>query len=114
MTTREAIASKKDSKTSILLYTILLPVAVPECGAQSLEPSDMSGKLENPQDSQDPEYLGSLGNILDRVLGGKKVQRDGDKEGEDAKKVNNIEEGKEEVKLKEKIYVTSLPIVLVC
>ena len=52
----------------------------------------MSGKLENPQDSQDPEYLGSLGNILDRVLRGEKVQRDGDKEGEDAKKVNNIEE----------------------
>jgi hypothetical protein len=85
----------------------VLPVAVPECGAQSLKPSDMPGKLENSQNSQDPEYLGSLGNILDRVLRGEKVQRDGDKEGEDAKKVNNIEEWKEEVKLKEKIYVTS-------
>ena len=89
-------------------------MAIPECGAQSLKPSDMPGKLENSQNSQDPEYLGSLGNILDRVLRGEKVQRDGDKEGEDAKKVNNIEEGKEEVKLKEKIYVTSLLIVLVC
>ena len=68
-----------------MLFTILLPVAVPERGAQSLEPSDMSGKLENPQDSQDPEYLGSLGNILDRVLRGEKVRRDGDKEGENSK-----------------------------
>ena len=67
------------------LYIILLPLAVPESGAQSLKPSDMSGKLENPQNSQDPEYLGSLGNILDGVLGGEKVQGDGDKEGEDSK-----------------------------
>ena len=45
----------------------------------------MSGKLEDSQNSQDPEYLGSLGNILDGVLGGEKVQRDGDKEGENSK-----------------------------
>ena len=75
-----------------MLYTLLLPVAVPESGAQGLKPSDMSGKLEDSQNSQDPEYLGSLGNILDRVLRGEKVQRDGDKEGKDSKKVNNIEE----------------------
>ena len=75
-------------------------MAVPERGAQSLEPSDMPRKLEDSQNSQDPEYLGSLGNILDRVLRGEKVQRDGDKEGEDAKEVNNVEEGNEEVKLK--------------
>ena len=68
-----------------MLYMLLLPVAVPESGAQSLEPSDMSGKLEDSQNSQDPEYLGSLGNILDGVLGGEKVQRDGDKEGENSK-----------------------------
>ena len=75
-------------------------MAVPESGAQSLKPSDMSGKLENPQDSQDPEYLGSLGNILEGVLRGEKVQGDGDKEGEDAKEVYNVEEGNQEVKLK--------------
>ena len=75
-----------------MLYTLLLPVAVPESGAQGLKPSDMSGKLEDSQNSQDPEYLGSLGNILYRVLRGEKVQRDGDKEGKDSKKVNNIEE----------------------
>ena len=45
----------------------------------------MSGKLEDSQNSQDSEYLGSLGNILDRVLGGEKVQRDGEKEGENSK-----------------------------
>ena len=53
-----------------------LPVAVPQCCAQSLKPSDMPGKLKNPRNSQDPEYLGSLGNILDVVLGGDKVQGD--------------------------------------
>ena len=78
----------------------VLPVAVPECGAQSLKPSDMPGKLENSQNSQDPEYLGSLGNILEGVLGREKVQGDGDKEGEDAKEVNYVEEGNQEVKLK--------------
>ena len=85
-----------------MLYTLLLPVAVPESGAQGLKPSDMSGKLEDSQNSQDPEYLVSLCNILDGVLWGEKVQRDRDKEGENSKKVNTIQEWKEEVNLKGK------------
>ena len=36
-----------------------------------IKTSDMPGKLENPQDH---EYLGRLGNILDGVLRGEKVQ----------------------------------------
>ena len=74
-------------------------MTVPERGAECLEPSDMSGKLENSQNSENPEDLGGLGDVLEGVLGGEEVEQHTDKEGEDAKKVNNVEKRKEEVNL---------------
>ena len=41
-----------------------LPVAVPQCGPQGLQSSDMSRQLEYPQDPQYSEYLRSLGDIF--------------------------------------------------
>ena len=67
-------------------------MAVPEGGAQGLETSDMSGQLEDSEDSENSEDLCSLGNVLDGVLGREKVKDDRDKEWEDSKKVNYIEE----------------------
>ena len=67
-------------------------MAVPEGGAQGLETSDMSGQFEDSEDSKNSEDLRSLGDVLDRVLGREKVKDDRDKEWEDSKKVNYIEE----------------------
>ena len=78
----------------------VLPVAVPEGGPEGLEPGDMAREFENSKDSEDSKDLCSLGDILDGVLGGEEVEQDRDKEGEDAKKVNNVKEGKEKVNLK--------------
>ena len=44
------------------------PVTVPQCGPQGLQTSDVSRQLENPEDPENSEYLGSLGDVLQRVL----------------------------------------------
>ena len=67
-------------------------MAVPEGGAQGLQSSDMSGQFEDSEDSKNSEDLRSLGDVLDGVLGREKVKDDRDKEWEDSKKVNYIEE----------------------
>ena len=67
---------------------------------QSLQSSDMSWQFENSQNSEDSENLGSLRNIFKGVLGREKVEKHGDKEGENSKKVDNVEEGDKKLKLK--------------
>ena len=67
-------------------------MAVPEGGAQGLQSSDVSGQFEDSEDSKNSEDLCSLGDVLDGVLGREKVKDDRDKEWEDSKKVNYIEE----------------------
>ena len=44
------------------------PVAVSEGGAKSLQSCDVSGELENPENTEDSENLGCLGDVLEGVL----------------------------------------------
>ena len=48
-------------------------MAIPEGGAECLEPGDMSRQFEYPENPQDPEDLGCLGNVAKGVLRVQKV-----------------------------------------
>ena len=52
----------------------------------------MSGKFEDSQYSEDPEDLSSLGDVLERVLGGEQVEGEGQVEGQYAQKVDDVQE----------------------
>ena len=76
------------------LYTLPgnpLPVAVSERGAEGLEAGDVAGQLEDAEDPQDPEDLSSLGDVLERVLGGEEGEGEGQVEGQDAQQVDDVE-----------------------
>ena len=75
-------------------------MAVPECGAKSLQASYVPGELENPEDPEDPEYLSCFGEVLEGVVRVEVVEEEGDVEGENAKQVDHIQEGDGEEKLK--------------
>ena len=76
-----------------------LSLTVTESVAQGLEARDMTRQLEDPQDPQNSEDLRSLGDVLQRVLGGQPVEELGNVEGEDAQNIDNIEGGEEKVNL---------------
>ena len=63
------------------LYSCLVPkvgcrpVAIPESGAECLEPGDMSRQLEDPENPEDAEDLGCLGNVAKGVLRGEQVHQ---------------------------------------
>ena len=59
----------------------------------------MTGQFEYSENSQDSEYLSSLGNVLQGVGGGDQVEAHRDEEGEDAEEVDNVEERGEKFKL---------------
>ena len=59
----------------------------------------MTGQFEYSENSQDSEYLSSLGDILQGVGGGDQVEAHRDEEGEDAEEVDNVEERGEKFKL---------------
>ena len=67
-------------------------MAVSKRGPQGLESRDMSGELEYPQDPQNAEYLRSLGDVLEGVLGGEEVEGQGQVEGQDAQQVDDVQE----------------------
>ena len=75
-------------------------MAVPQCCPESLQPSYVSGELENPQNPEDPEYLGRLGEVLEGVVGVEVVEEEGDVEREDAQQVDHVQEGDGEKELK--------------
>ena len=52
----------------------------------------MTGQFEYSENSQDSEYLSSLGDVLQGVGGGDQVEAHRDEEGEDAKEVDNVKE----------------------
>ena len=56
-------------------------MAVPEGGAKCLQAGDMSGELEDPENAENSEDLGRLGDVLEGVLGGEQVEEDRDEEG---------------------------------
>ena len=74
-------------------------MTVTKSGSQRLESGDMTGQFENTQNSQNTKYLRRLGNGVKRMLGSEKVQNESNIEWENAEKVNDVEEGYEEVKL---------------
>ena len=59
----------------------------------------MTGQFEYSENSQDSEYLSSLGDILQGIGGGDQVEAHRDEEGEDAEEVDNVEERGEKFKL---------------
>ena len=75
-------------------------MAVPQCCAKSLQPSYVSGELENPENPEDPEDLGRLGEVLEGVVGVEVVEEEGDVEREDAQQIDHIQEGDCEEELK--------------
>ena len=77
-------------------------MAVPQCCPESLQPSYVSGELENPQNPKDPEDLGRLGEVLEGVVRVEVVEEEGDIEREDAQQVDHVQEGDREEELKRK------------
>ena len=59
----------------------------------------MTGQFEYSENSQDSEYLSSLGDVLQGIGGGDQVEAHRDEEGEDAEEVDNVEERGEKFKL---------------
>ena len=59
------ITQKGIIKTAVMSFS---PVAVSEGGAKSLQSGDVSGELENPENTEDSENLGCLGDVLEGVL----------------------------------------------
>ena len=58
----------------------------------------MTGQFEYSENSQDSEYLSSLGDVLQGIGGGDQVEAHRDEEGEDAEEVDNVEERGEKFK----------------
>ena len=83
-------------------------MAVPECGAKSLQASYVPGELENPENPEDPEYLSSFGEVLEGVVRVEVVEEEGDVEGENAEQVDHIQEGDGEEKLKRRSMCSPL------
>ena len=83
-------------------------MAVSEGGAKRLQSSDVSGELEDPEDAENSEDLGGLGDVLEGVLGGEQVEQDWDEEGEDPHQVDHVQEGDQEFKLEQEIDVCGL------
>ena len=75
------------------------PVAVSEGGAKSLQSCDVSGELENPENTEDSENLGCLGDVLEGVLWREQVEKNRDEEGEDPHQVDHVQERDQEFKL---------------
>ena len=77
----------------IVLKVGYQPVAIPEGGAERLEPGDMSRQLEDAENPEDAEDLGCLGNVLEGVLVGEGAEEEGQEEGQDAHQVDHVHEG---------------------
>ena len=78
-------------------------MAVPEGGAKCLQAGDMSGELEDPENAENSEDLGRLGDVLEGVLGGEEVEENRDEEGEDSHQVNHVQERDQEFKLEQQV-----------
>ena len=74
-------------------------MAVPECGAKSLQASYVPGELENPENPEDPEYLSCFGEVLEGVVRVEVVEEEGDVEGEDTKQVDHVQKSDREKEL---------------
>ena len=83
------------------------PVAIPEGGAECLEPGDVSRQFEYSQNPQDPEDLGCLGNVAKGVLRGEQVHQQGQVEGENTHQVDHVQERYQILELKIWIGLTS-------
>ena len=80
-------------------------MAVPKGGAKCLQASDVSGELEDPENAENSEDLGRLGDVLEGVLGGEQVEEDRDEEGEDSHQVDHVQERDEEFKLEQGLII---------
>ena len=74
-------------------------MAVPEGCAKCLQAGDVSGELEDPENAENSEDLGRLGDVLEGVLGGEEVEENRDEEGEDPHQVDHVQERDQEFKL---------------
>ena len=79
-------------------------MAVPEGCAKCLQAGDVSGELEDPENAENSEDLGRLGDVLEGVLGGEEVEENRDEEGEDSHQVNHVQERDQEFKLEQEVY----------
>ena len=75
-------------------------MTVPECGAESLQSSNMSRKFENPKNPENSKDLRRLGKVLQGVVRVEVVEEEGDVEREDAQQIDHIQEGDCEEELK--------------
>ena len=75
-------------------------MTVPECGAESLQSSNVSREFENPENPEDSKDLRRLGKVLQGVVRVEVVEEEGDVEREDAQQIDHIQEGDCEEELK--------------
>ena len=76
-------------------------MAVPEGSTKCLQAGDVAGELEDSENAENSEDLGGLGDVLEGVLGGEEVEKNGDEEGEDSHQVDHVEERDQEFKLEQ-------------
>ena len=74
-------------------------MTVPECGAQSLQSSNVSREFENPENPENPKDLRRLGKVLQGVVRVEVVEEEGDVEGEDAEQVDHVQKSDREKEL---------------
>ena len=74
-------------------------MAIPEGGAECLEPGDVSRQFEYSENPQDPEDLGCLGNVAKGVLRVQKVHEKRQEERKNPHQVNHIQERHKKYKL---------------
>ena len=74
-------------------------MTVPECGAKSLQSSNVSREFENPENPEDPKDLRRLGKVLQGVVRVEVVEEERDVEGEDAKQVDHVQKSDREKEL---------------
>ena len=74
-------------------------MTVPECGAKSLQSSNVSREFENPENPEDPKDLRRLGKVLQGVVRVEVVEEEGDVKGEDAEQVDHVQKSDREKEL---------------
>ena len=79
-------------------------MTVSKCVTQGFKPRDVSREFEDSENPQNSEYLSRLCDVLQGVFGGESVEELGHVEGEDAENINDVQRGKEELALNNRIF----------
>ena len=82
-----------------IFLEISIPVAVFQSCSQGFESCYVAGELENSQYSKNSENLSRFSDVFQRVLGRQQVEKHGDKERKNAKKVDDVEERNKKLEL---------------